>query len=122
MADVDASVLSDRLTLACQVPTASNLWHSLFRVATAAPPDRQRQLLDQVRSKVPMQGIGGFLAATFAHGLTDDVQDLAAASRVFLADDLPVDTGQALLNITFSMAMRAGETAGKLNALFRASG
>jgi len=122
MANFDPGVLTDRLQLALQQPVASHLWHQLYLSAAAAPAAARQALLASVRAHAPTGGPGGFLAATFRHAVSDDVADLAAASRAAVGSRLPVDAGLALLHLIYARALGSGGSADGYAALLRASG
>ncbi len=122
MSSYDRHVLNDRLRLAAQEPAATHVWHRLYRMAIQAPADDLQAALQHVRTHVPASGLGGFLAATFAHALTHDVADLASASRIFVGSQLPSEAGLALLHTVYAAALGCGGNAAGFAGLVHDSG
>jgi hypothetical protein len=118
----DPALLADRLEFTRQDPAATHVWHRLYEAALHAPPAQAKALVERVRAEAPATGRGGFLAATFAHALSDDVADLATASRIFAASEMPFDAGLALLNSIYASVLSGAGQTDNFSAMVRGSG
>jgi hypothetical protein len=116
-----SGVLLDRLEGVRTWPDYVHLWHRLFAAISQTSAEQRAVALKQVRGWAPTSGSAGFLAATFLFGLEERPGDLRAASSIFVGNELPLDAGQALLNVAFAKALRSVPTSGELvNALIAA--
>jgi glycosyltransferase involved in cell wall biosynthesis len=118
----DTALLADRLDLVRQDPAATHAWHRLFDMVNVAPPEQVKAVLDRVRAEAPTSGRGALLAATFANMFSNDVADLATASRVFVGSGMPFDAGLALLNSIYAAAVGSAGNADNFSAMVRESG
>jgi glycosyltransferase involved in cell wall biosynthesis len=75
-------LLQDRLEQVITNPSAPHAWHRLVDAWRSLEYPARQNVLAQLLTKTPMDGVAGFLRATFLASVTGDIQHLTEAARI----------------------------------------
>lgn len=103
-----ALLLQDALDQIVVNPTASHRWHRLMGFFNEANDDTRAWVRQRVTRETPMEGVAGFLRATFLAGWTGDPAYDAQAAQIVQAIE-PMDAGRlaSFVALSWGRAVKA---------------